>query len=132
MEANHGHKKYRVIDDELVLLNQEYYLSVLRVSLDQLDSKVGFETFDVLYSFTSSDIELEIDVSEEEKGLWYLQLLVPAMLTLPESAQRRIRRGREALNDYLLREQLPLPLQALAGDEIFNYVKRYAQELIVE
>ncbi len=132
MSVNPFAKKYRPITDELVLFNDEYYLSVWKLPLDGLDQDEIASLFDTLYAFEHPDIEMEIDVSEEAKGQWHVQLLVPYMLTLADAAIRRMRRGAEALCDYLSERGVIVTAQALKGEEILAYVKRYNPDVHVE
>lgn len=122
---DHVTKKYHVITDELVLFNDEYYVSVLRVAVDRLDEARRNEIFNELFAFNHADVELEIDISEERQGIWYLQFLVPYMLTLSDAAIKRITRGSEALQCYLQERSIKLDVELLRGAEIFAYMKRY-------
>jgi hypothetical protein len=126
---DHVQKKYQAIDEQIVLFNDEYYLSVLRVEIGSFDAAAREELFNQLYAFESSDIEMEIDISEEQEGLWYLQLLVPHVLTLPETARKRLMRGSEQLRVYLEERQIQLACRILEGDQILAYVKRYNPHL---
>ncbi|MFM1652200.1 hypothetical protein ACI7RC_08870 [Brevibacillus sp. B_LB10_24] len=121
-------KKFIPINDQLALFNEEYYMTILSVSLEGYGPDERTRLFDTLYAFQSDDIELEIDVSEESKQLWHLQLLVPYMLTLADAARKRIERGRQALEAYLEQHQIRGAMEPLRGDEIFAYVKRYNPE----
>ncbi|WP_019122134.1 hypothetical protein [Brevibacillus massiliensis] len=121
-------KKFVPINDQLALFHEEYYMTILAVSLEGHDADERGRLFDTLYAFQSSDIELEIDVSEESRQLWYLQLLVPYMLTLADAARKRIERGRQALEAYLEQHQIRAVMEPLRGDDIFAYVKRYNPE----
>ncbi len=129
MELNPLTKKYQEIDEQIVLFNEEYYLSVERMDISTLSSVERETLFNRLYDFESKDIELEIDVSEEEKGSWYIQLLVPHMLTLPEAAKRRMERGVEQLSEHLVEKALFILRNQLQGEEIYEYVKRYNPDL---
>ncbi|MGO0062364.1 hypothetical protein ACTID9_20480 [Brevibacillus fluminis] len=122
---DHVAKKYRAITDELVLFHDEYYVSVLRVSLANTDEARLGEIFNELYAFSHADVELEIDISEERQGTWYLQFLVPYMLTLSDAAIKRITRGSEALQNYLDERGISLDVELLRGADIFAYMKRY-------
>ncbi|RNB87403.1 hypothetical protein EDM56_17245 [Brevibacillus fluminis] len=122
---DHVTKKYHVITDELVLFNDEYYVTVLRVSLDSMGAASLSEIFNELYAFSHADVELEIDISEEQQGTWYLQFLVPYMLTLSDTAIKRITRGSEALQSYLDERSISLNVELLRGSDIFAYMKRY-------
>lgn len=124
-------KKYQVINSRMVLFNEEYYLSVLKVPVGAWDEQGRGERFDLLYAFSHPDMELEIDISEEAKGTWYLQLLVPAMLTLPEVAAKRIERGLAALTSYWQERGDSLAAEPLLDDAIYQYVKRYNPNLAV-
>jgi hypothetical protein len=125
----HLQRSYHVINEQMILFNDEYYLTVLRVPVDAYERDARTRLFDLLYAFDSSDIAMEIDVSEEEQGLWYLQLLVPSMLTLPEMAVKRMKRGTEALEGYLRDSGWQPAAVPLRGDEIYRYVKRYNPHL---
>ncbi|MCM3079039.1 MULTISPECIES: hypothetical protein [Brevibacillus] len=129
MEVNPLIKKYKVINEQVVLFNEEYYLSVSHADISSLDSGTREQLFNHLYAFDSNDMELEIDVSEEEEGKWYLQLLVPHVLTLPEAAIRRIDKGTEQLLAHLGEKQEVFTCTLLRGNEIFEYVKRYNPDL---
>ncbi|EJL43158.1 hypothetical protein BAG01nite_26890 [Brevibacillus agri] len=122
-------KKYQQIDDQIVLFNEEYYLSVEKLDISSLTQETREALFNHLYDFDSSDMELEIDVSEEDKGVWYLQLLVPHVLTLPEAAKRRIGQGAEQLAQHLAGRVGALGQVRLQNDEIYEYVKRYNPDL---
>lgn len=129
MEVNPLIKKYKVINEQVVLFNDEYYLSVSHADISSLDAATREQLFNHLYAFDSNDMELEIDVSEEEEGRWYLQLLVPHVLTLPEAAIRRIDKGFEQLLAHLGEKQDAFTCTLLRGEEIFEYVKRYNPDL---
>lgn len=129
MEKNPLAKKYQVIDERLVLFNEEYYLSVDRLDVSGLSTVEREALFNHLYSFESSEMELEIDVSEEAEGTWYFQLLVPHVLTLPEAAKRRIDKGTELLAAHLDGKPSPASRTQLLGEEIYEYVKRYNPDL---
>lgn len=122
-------KKYEEIDDKIVLFNEEYYLSVEKIDIAAMTLEKRESLFNRLYDFDSSDIELEIDVSEEEKGVWYLQLLVPHVLTLPEAAKRRIENGTNQLTQHMSEQANELVRAPLLGEEIYAYVKRYNPDL---
>ncbi|MGG1663561.1 hypothetical protein [Brevibacillus sp. NRS-1366] len=122
-------KKYQEIDDKIVLFNEEYYLSVEKFDITSLPLEEKETLFNHLYDFDSKDMELEIDVSEEEKGIWYLQLLVPHVLTLPDAAKKRIEKGVEQLATHLANQMDNLAKKRLQGEEIYEYVKRYNPEL---
>ncbi|WP_432774695.1 hypothetical protein AAFJ72_15920 [Brevibacillus gelatini] len=122
-------KKYQQIDDQLVLFNEEYYLSVEKLDISSLTQETREVLFNHLYDFDSSDMELEIDVSEEDKGVWYLQLLVPHVLTLPEAAKRRIEKGAEQLARHLAEQVGATSQVRLQNEEIYEYVKRYNPDL---
>lgn len=122
---DHASMKYHVVTDELVLFNDEYYVCILRVPLDAYGSEKRFELFNLLYAFSHEDLEMEIDVSEEARGIWYLQLLVPYVLTLSDAAIKRMSRGSEALNQYMCEQKLKLEPELLRGKEIYDYLKRY-------
>ncbi len=128
---DHSQKKYQAIDEQIVLFNEEYYLSVLRVEVGQFDVAAREALFNELYAFESNDMELEIDISEEHDGLWYLQLLVPHVLTLPETARKRLQRGSEQLRSYLEEKNIQLTVRLLEGEGIFAYVKRYNPNLVI-
>ncbi|MFY0542647.1 hypothetical protein [Brevibacillus sp. H7] len=128
---DHLQKKYQPIDEQIVLFNEEYYLSVLRVEVGSFDAAMREALFNVLYAFESKDMELEIDISEEHTGLWYLQLLVPHVLTLPETARKRLQRGSEQLREFLGEQQIQLVVRLLEGEEILSYVKRYNPNLSI-
>lgn len=131
MEVNPLMKKYKVINEQVVLYNDEYYLSVSHADISSLDAATREQLFNHLYAFDSNDMELEIDVSEEEEGRWYLQLLVPHVLTLPEAAIRRIDKGSEQLRIHLAEQQKSLILSHLRGEEIYSYVQRYNPDVKV-
>ncbi|MGZ0050380.1 hypothetical protein [Brevibacillus gelatini] len=122
-------KKYQQIDDQLVLFNEEYYLSVEKLDISSLTQETREVLFNHLYDFDSNDMELEIDVSEEDKGVWYLQLLVPHVLTLPEAAKRRIEKGAEQLAQHLAEQVGATSQVRLQNEEIYEYVKRYNPDL---
>ncbi|MGM0712209.1 hypothetical protein [Brevibacillus parabrevis] len=122
-------KKYQQIDEKIVLFNEEYYLGVAKIDISALTLEIREALFNHLYDFDSKDMELEIDVSEEDKGNWYLQLLVPHVLTLPEAAKRRIEQGTEQLVQHLSEKTSDLNQVRLIGDEIYDYVKRYNPDL---
>jgi len=122
-------KKYQEIDDKIVLFNEEYYLSVEKFDIASLRLEEKETLFNHLYDFDSKDMELEIDVSEEEKGVWYLQLLVPHVLTLPDAAKKRMEKGVEQLAAHLSNQLDNLAKKRLQGEEIYEYVKRYNPEL---
>lgn len=127
----HLQRKYHVINDHVALFDEEYYISVFRLPVDSFAETKRAELFDLLYAFEHKDVELEIDVSEEEKGVWYLQVLVPYMLTLGEAAIRRIRAGGQALEAYLDEHGIKLVGNLLSGEEIYAYVKRYNPHLVI-
>ncbi|NGQ96816.1 hypothetical protein G3578_16750 [Brevibacillus sp. SYP-B805] len=127
----HLQRSYQVINEQMILFNEEYYLTVLRVPVDAYGQEARTRLFNLLYAFDSSDIAMEIDVSEEEQGVWYLQLLVPSMLTLPEMAVKRMKQGTEALEAYLLDNGGQLAADFLQGDAIYHYVKRYNPNLTI-
>lgn len=129
MEVNPLVKTYKVVDEQIVLYNDEYYLSVCHADISSLDHATREQLFNHLYAFDSNDLELEIDVSEEEEGRWYLQLLVPHVLTLPEAAIRRIERGKEQLFAHLAGRLDLVTCTLLRGEDIFAYVKRYNPDL---
>ncbi|MFF2530662.1 hypothetical protein ACFVS2_17345 [Brevibacillus sp. NPDC058079] len=129
MTMNPLAKKYQEIDDKIVLFNEEYYLSVEKIDIAAMTLEKRESLFNQLYDFDSSDMELEIDVSEEEKGVWYLQLLVPHVLTLPEAAKRRIENGTNLLTQHLKEQVDELVRTQLLGEEIYTYVKRYNPDL---
>ena len=122
-------KKYQEIDDKIILFNEEYYLSVEKFDITSLGLEEKEALFNHLYDFDSKDMELEIDVSEEEKGVWYLQLLVPHVLTLPDAAKKRIEKGALQLATHLADQMNNLVKNRLQGEEIYEYVKRYNPEL---
>ena len=122
-------KKYQEIDDKIILFNEEYYLSVEKFDITSLRLEEKETLFNHLYDFDSKDMELEIDVSEEEKGVWYLQLLVPHVLTLPDAAKKRMEKGVEQLAAHLSNQLDNLAKKRLQGEEIYEYVKRYNPEL---
>ncbi|MEJ8543924.1 hypothetical protein [Brevibacillus borstelensis] len=124
-------KKYQRIDERTVLFNEEYYLRVWRLQVDSLDGAGREELFTHLYAFESNDIELEIDISEEAQGRWYLQLLVPHVLTLPEAAKKRLTRGEEQIREYLSDRLPAIFASQLAEEELLHYVKRYNPHLDV-
>lgn len=128
---DHVTKKYQAIDSEMVLFNEEYYLSVIRLDISRLDTPVRESFFNRLFEFDSDDMELEIDVSEEHRGIWYLQLLVPHVLTLPEAARKRLERGKEQLDAHLAGQPATLSSSQLKGEDIYQYVKRYNPHLQV-
>ncbi|WP_139491408.1 hypothetical protein [Brevibacillus dissolubilis] len=132
MTIDHGKKSYRVVNDDLVLFNDEYYLTVWRIPLEQAGAQPREELFNILYAFADADIEVEIDVSEEDRGVWYLQLLVPHVLTLPEAAQRRIARGGEALLAWLTEKGAGVAPEVLDGQDVYEYVRRYNPGLVQE
>jgi len=125
METNRLFKTYKEITDEQILFNDEYYLSVSLADVSSIDTVSREALFNHLFAFDSADIELEIDVSEEEEGKWYLQLLVPHVLTLPEAAKRRLEKGKEELLAHLKQLEISPELQFLSGEDIFTYVQRY-------
>ncbi|HZG13697.1 MAG TPA: hypothetical protein VE710_01645 [Candidatus Bathyarchaeia archaeon] len=127
----HQQRKYQVINEQVVLFDEEYYLRVFRLPIESLEVNERTELFDQLYAFDHSDVQLEIDVSEEHQGVWYLQLLVPYMLTLSEAAIRRLDAGTQALESYVSTYQLKLNELNLQGEQIFQYVKRYNPHLII-
>lgn len=118
-------KKYQTINEEIVLFNEEHYLSVLQMEIANLQTAEKEALFNHLFVFESKDVDLEIDVSEEQHGIWYLQVLVPHVLTLPEVAEKRIARGKEQLAAHLADQSQQLVQKLLAGEEIYTYVKRY-------
>lgn len=122
-------KKYQEIDDKIVLFNDEYYLRVEKVDVSLLKPEETEALFHDLFEFDSREIELEIDVSEEKNGCWYLQLLVPHVLTLPEAAKRRMEKGHSLLQELLGKKALPLQRNELLREEIYEYVKRYNPDL---
>ncbi|QQE75509.1 hypothetical protein KDJ56_05945 [Brevibacillus composti] len=124
-------KKYQRIDERTVLFNEEYYLRVLRVRIDTWDAAAKEELFTHLYAFESADIEMEIDISEEEKGHWYLQLLVPHVLTLPETAAKRLTRGETQLEEHLAGQLAAELVTPLTEAELYPYIKRYNPHLDV-
>jgi hypothetical protein len=125
MEGNPLVKKYKEINEQIVLFNDEHYLSVSHADISALDPTKREDLFNQLFAFESTDMDLEIDVSEEEEGRWYLQLLVPHVLTLPEAAIRRIDKGAEQLFAYLEKKEERIQWNRLQGNEILEYVKRY-------
>lgn len=128
---DHFQRKFHPINEEMVLFNEEYYVSVLQVSIGEYQTPEREQLFEHLYAFSSNDIELEIDISDEEKGVWYLQLLVPYMLTLSDAAKRRVQRGAEELQTYLQDRGVQLASTLLKGDQIYQYIKRYNPNLLV-
>ncbi|WP_301172155.1 hypothetical protein [Brevibacillus nitrificans] len=122
-------KKYQPIDSEMILFNEEYYLSVVRVDISTLAASDREALFTHLYEFESNDIELEIDVSAEHQGVWYFQLLVPHVLTLPDAARKRLERGREQLVAHSEKQPHKPAEEKLVGDGIYEYVKRYNPNL---
>ncbi|WP_312111703.1 hypothetical protein [Brevibacillus reuszeri] len=118
-------KKYQPINEELVLFNEEHYLSVIIVHIADLETSKREALFNHLFEFASNDVDLEIDVSEEHNGIWYLQVLVPHVLTLPDVAAKRIGRGKEQLEEHLASQPVQLIQNLLSGEEIYTYVKRY-------
>ncbi|MED4753010.1 hypothetical protein [Brevibacillus choshinensis] len=131
MEVNPVTKKYQAIDTEIVLFNEEYYLSVIHVDISALATPDRESLFTHLFEFDSKDIELEIDVSEEHIGNWFLQVLVPHVLTLPDVARKRLERGREELAAHLAKQSVNPTQAQLFGDDIYQYVKRYNPHLQV-
>lgn len=129
MELNPMTKKYQKIDEQIVLFNEEYYLSVEKMDISSLPAVEKETLFNHLFEFECKDMELEIDVSEEDKGSWYLQLLVPHVLTLPEAAKRRIGQGTQQLAEHLAKQQSQAARSQLLGEEIYEYVKRYNPDL---
>lgn len=129
MEANPLFKTYKEINGEMILFNDEYYLSVSLADVSAIDIGTREALFNHLFAFDSSDMELEIDVSEEEEGRWYLQLLVPHVLTLPDAAKRRLEKGKEQLLAHLSQQEGSPKLRFLSGEEIFAYVQRYNPDL---
>lgn len=129
---DHVTKRYHVITNELILFNDEYYVSILRVNLEGLDESKRSRIFHELFAFEDTDVEVEIDISEEREGTWYLQFLVPYMLTLSDAAIKRIGRGSQALQSYLNERNITLDVELLRGQEIFTYMKRYNPGLVVE
>lgn len=125
-------KKYQPINEELVLFNEEHYLSVLKVHIGDLQTSEREALFNHLFVFESNDVDLEIDVSEEQHGTWYLQVLVPHVLTLPDVAAKRIGRGKEQLEAHLANQPVQLIKNLLSGEEIYAYVKRYNPNIEVE
>lgn len=125
MEVNHERKSYQLVTDELALFNEEYYLSVWRISIPTTQDLITSDLFDTLFAFEHPDIELSVDVSEEEKGTWYYQLLVPAMLTTPDAAIRRMEKGTKALSEYLTQHNISAEHEVLQKEEMFHYLKRY-------
>jgi ferric iron reductase protein FhuF len=123
-------KTYVAIDEQMVLFNDEYYLSVQRLDIADVEAAAREAIFNDLYAFASDDMEMEIDISEEHAGIWYLQLLVPHVLTLPETAKKRLQRGMEQLHAYLQEKGIQLPTRLLLGDEIYAYIKRYNPNLV--
>ncbi|USG67126.1 hypothetical protein NDK47_07490 [Brevibacillus ruminantium] len=124
-------KKYQQMDDRTVLFNEEYYLRVTRLQVDGLDAAAKEDLFTHLYSFESADIELEIDISEEEQGHWYLQLLVPHVLTLPQTADKRLTRGEKQIGEHLSHQSAAQAVHLLSGDALYHYIKRYNPNLDV-
>ncbi|CCF14624.1 hypothetical protein B9C88_15750 [Brevibacillus laterosporus] len=132
MEVNHDQKSYQLVTDELALFNEEYYLSVWRISIPTTQDVTISERFNTLFAFENPDIELSVDVSEEAKGIWYYQLLVPAMLTTPDAAMRRMEKGTKALSEYLTQHNMLTEYEVLQRQEIFHYLKRYNPGVIME
>jgi len=129
MEANPLFKTYKEVNDEMILFNDEYYLSVSLADVSAIGTGTREALFNHLFAFDSSDMELEIDVSEEEEGRWYLQFLVPHVLTLPDAAKRRLEKGKEQLLAHLSQQEGSPKLRFLSGEEIFAYVQRYNPDL---
>ncbi|WP_400162836.1 hypothetical protein ACAF76_005180 [Brevibacillus sp. TJ4] len=129
MQGNPLFKTYQQITDQLVLFNEEHYLGVAKVNISSMASEVREALFNLLYEFDSPEMEIEIDVSEEEKGTWYVQLLVPHVLTLPEAAIRRIDKGMEQLAEHVRKSKAELEQMLLRGEDIYEYVKRYNPDL---
>ncbi|MCG6197527.1 hypothetical protein H1215_10135, partial [Anoxybacillus sp. LAT_38] len=102
----------------------EHYLSVQRLDVSGLDAEARASLFNHLFAFDSGDIELEIDISEEHQGIWYLQLLVPHVLTLPDAARKRLERGAEQLAAHLTRQPHRPASSRVAGDDMLRYVRR--------
>jgi hypothetical protein len=119
MEANPLFKKYQPINDQLVLFNDEYYLSVMKMDVSSLAAEEREQLFNRLFAFASADLEVEIDVSEEAKGNWYLQLLVPHVLTLPEAAVRRMGNGADQLAAHLGISRTALDQSLLGGEKLY-------------
>lgn len=132
MEVNHDQKSYQLVTDELALFNEEYYLSVWRISIPTTQDVTTSERFNTLFAFENPDIELSVDVSEEAKEIWYYQLLVPAMLTTPDAAMRRMEKGTKALSEYLTQHNMLTEYEVLQRQEIFHYLKRYNPGVIME
>ncbi|MCG7319369.1 MULTISPECIES: hypothetical protein [Brevibacillus] len=132
MEVNHDRKSYQLVTDELALFNEEYYLSVWRISIPTTQELTTSERFDTLFAFEHPDIELSVDVSEEARRTWYYQLLVPAMLTTPDAAIRRMGKGTKALSEYLTQHNMLTEHKVLQKEEIFYYLKRYNPGITME
>jgi hypothetical protein len=124
-------KKYQPIDEQIVLFNDEHYLSVQRLDVSGLDAEARASLFNHMFAFDSGDIELEIDISEEHQGIWYLQLLVPHVLTLPDAARKRLERGAEQLAAHLTQQPHRPASSRVAGDDMLRYVRRYNPNLDV-
>ncbi|REK61243.1 MAG: hypothetical protein DF221_16625 [Brevibacillus sp.] len=124
-------KKYQPIDEQIVLFNDEYYLSVQRLDVSELDANARESLFNHLFAFDSSDIELEIDISEEQRGVWYLQLLVPHVLTLPDVARKRLERGAKQLASHLMQQPHRPASSGVGGDDLLWYVRRYNPDVEV-
>ncbi|OAJ74897.1 hypothetical protein AYJ08_06810 [Brevibacillus sp. SKDU10] len=132
MEVNHDQKSYQLVNDQLALFNEEYYLSVWRISIPTTQDVTTAERFNTLFAFEDLDIELSVDVSEEAKGIWYYQLLVPAMLTTPDAAMRRMEKGTKALSEYLTQHNMLTEYEVLQRQQIFHYLKRYNPGVTIE
>lgn len=122
-------KTYQLVDEKLALFNEEYYISVWKVSLHDLDEQAREVLFDALFGFEHADLEVQVDVSEEFQDVWYLQLLIPYLFTPLEHAQKRLLRGGFALSTYLKEIGFALEASCLREIEIYHYLKRYNPEI---
>ncbi|WP_232699545.1 hypothetical protein [Brevibacillus daliensis] len=124
MEQNQFMTTYQIITEDMVLFNDEYYVNIWKMSLDALGTEES-PLFDLLFGFDHPDMELSVDVSAEVTGYWYLQCLVPAMMTPPDMAKRRMDKGMIALHEYLMENQVIQECKLVTGEAIYDYLKRY-------
>ncbi len=122
-------KSYQLVEEQLALFNEEHYVAVWKLPLTEYDEEAKSSLFDMLFAFENPDLELQIDVSEESRDVWYLQLLIPYLFTPADLAKKRLQRGGAALTDYLKENGIEAELTALIDDEIYQYLKRYNPEI---
>ncbi|MGC5328671.1 hypothetical protein [Brevibacillus sp. SYSU BS000544] len=123
-------KSYQLITEELALFNEEYYLSVWCMPLQEYSQEQRDSLFHALFDFDCADLELQVDVSEESRDIWYVQFLIPYMFTTTEQAEKRLQRGTAFLIDHMQESGFQLSAEPLKQENIYHYLKRYNPELV--